>query len=461
MQAALRPYATAGVALVGASVIAVSPVAVPPSAIKEVQDKAVQLSALVNPIEVFRPLIETALENAQTVDGQIADNPAPILTQVIANQLANIGTIGDGLAAQIGVIPELPTLLGDALASQLGTVGNLSLLGQTFLENAVAVLTGSGPGSLQDQIQGAIDLINQGQIGQAFGNLAVVPLLPLLGSNLGNIFLLPQLIQALQQPFADAAELLPIAAGPLGNVQKAIGVFGDINAVLPLGLGALLAINGTAVGVGNTVGGLINAVQNGDPEAAFNAIVNGAAATTTALLNGALDPNSGLVAGLQGLREAIAEAITPPPVESADSLSKAPSGAARSFTLTAPLKELAPSPNAGAASGEETTGSGAVSTVDPTSAAKDTSGATTPTNTKENAKGGNLFTTGATATKGGRHRADTGSFAQGLRDTVKGLTGLGRDKKPESSSATAKSGESASSSSGSGNASSGGGSESK
>ena len=132
MQPALRPYATAGVALVGASVIAVSPVTVTPTAVQEVRDKAVHLSALVNPIDVFRPIIETALENAQTVGGQIADNPAPILMQVIANQLASIGNIGDGLAAQIGVIPELPALLGDTLASQLGTVGNLALLGQTL-----------------------------------------------------------------------------------------------------------------------------------------------------------------------------------------------------------------------------------------------------------------------------------------------------------------------------------------
>ena len=117
MQLALRPYATAGVALVGASVIAVSPVTVTPTAVQEVRDEAVHLSALVNPIDVFRPIIETALENAQTVGGQIADNPAPILMQVIANQLASIGNIGDGLAAQIGVIPELPALLGDTLAS--------------------------------------------------------------------------------------------------------------------------------------------------------------------------------------------------------------------------------------------------------------------------------------------------------------------------------------------------------
>ena len=117
------------------------------------------------------------------------------------------------------------------------------------------MITGSGPGTLQDQIQGALDLINQGEFGQAFGNLAVLPLLPILGNGLENILLLPQLVEALQQPLTDAAELFPIAAGPLGNAAKAIGVFGDLNAVLPIGLGALLAVNGAAVAVGNTVGG--------------------------------------------------------------------------------------------------------------------------------------------------------------------------------------------------------------
>ena len=38
MQAALRPYATAGVALVGASVIAVSPVIATPTALEEARD---------------------------------------------------------------------------------------------------------------------------------------------------------------------------------------------------------------------------------------------------------------------------------------------------------------------------------------------------------------------------------------------------------------------------------------
>ena len=62
----------------------------------------------------------------------------------------------------------------------------------------------------------------------------------------------------------------------------------------------------------------------------------------------------------------------------------------------------------------------------------------TPTNTTGNLKGGNLFVPGGTAAKTGRHRADNGpSFGQGLRDaaekTIKGLTGLGRGEKSESS----------------------------
>ena len=150
MQSALRPYVTAGVALVGASAIAVTPVTVPPPDI-DIRDTAVQLSALVNPIDVFTPIFEAALENAQAVGEAIAANPAPILEQVIANQLGSIGNIGAGIEAQIGVIPRLPELLGDTIESQLGNLGDLAGLGQTFLANALGVITewhvaGADPG---------------------------------------------------------------------------------------------------------------------------------------------------------------------------------------------------------------------------------------------------------------------------------------------------------------------------
>ena len=72
MQSALRPYVTAGVALVGASAIAVSPVTVPPSAVEKVQDAAVELSALNNPIDTLRPIFEQALREAREVGATIA-----------------------------------------------------------------------------------------------------------------------------------------------------------------------------------------------------------------------------------------------------------------------------------------------------------------------------------------------------------------------------------------------------
>jgi len=457
MQAALRPYVTAGVALVGASAIAVTPVTVPPPAVEEVRDAAVELSALVNPIDVFGPILETALENAQALGVQFAENPAPILQQIVVNQINGIGNIGSALEAQVGVIPELPALLSDAIANQLANFGDFAAFAPTILENFVGLFDS---GVLQNQIQGAFDAAAAGDFGQAFTQLFGAGLLLVAGQNLGNLEIIPLVSGALQGTLADAATLLPIAAGPLGNAQAALEA--AQTPLLLLGLGALSPVLAVGTAAGNTLSGLLDAVQNGDPEAAFNAIVNGAAGVTTGVLDGAVGP-FGIAAGLQSLREAIAGAITnpsfPPAVESANSLSKVPSGAAKSFTLTAPLKEITASPKAGTTSDGEATGPVAGDASGTTKeSTKDASNQATPTATEDNTKGGNLFTPGSSSTKGGRHRADTGSFAQGLRDTIKGLTGLGREKKSDKETSDASA---SASSSGSGDSGSGGDSGSK
>ena len=460
MQAALRPYATAGVALVGASVIAVSPVIATPTALEEARDAAVHLSALVNPIDAFRPVFEATVADLQQLGQVIGADPTPILAQIIRNQINGVGNIGAALEAQIGVLPQFPQLLGQAVANQLGALGDLAGVGQTFVENLTDVLLGSGPGTVQGQLQQALDFLNQGEFGQAFQFLAVLPLLPILGNGLTNIELIPPLIAALQQPLADAATLFPVAAGPLANAQAALGVLGDPLNALIIGVGALTAVAGVADAAGNTLGGLIDAAQNGDPEGAFNTVVTQAAAGTSALLGGVLDPQFGLIAGLNGLRAAIAAAITTPSFPSPAAITdvtKAPGGAAQTFALTT-AQEKAPKPTAGTLSGDEKTGPAA---DDTTATAKGGTGTTTPPDAKDGAKDGSLFTPGNTSTKGGRHRADTGSFAQGVRDTIKGLTGLGREKKSESSSTTSKSNKSASSSSSSGSTGSGGGTGSR
>ncbi len=460
MQSALRPYSTAGVALVGASVIAVSPVTAPPAAIQEVRDTAVELSALVNPIDVFGPIFQAAVDNARSLGQALAAHPAPILAQILENQFNGIGNIPAAVGAQLGVLPQLPELLSDAATSELANIAGLSGVGQAFLENTIALFTG---GALQNQIQLGIDAAQNGDLGGAINALGLIPLLFVAGDGLQNLALSARLIPLLQQPFADAAKLLPIAAGPLANIQAAIGAVPNA-ALLPV-LGAYAAVLLPAVAAGDTIDGLVEAVRNGDPEAAFNTIVTQAGIATKAILDGTLDPiQGGVLPGLQALREAIAAVITTPsfpPAEALSAVGKVPSVAPQSFTLTAPL-EKAPTPKAGATTDDESLasigmGSGTAAASD--AGTKELSSEAPPSTEKDNLKGGNLFTPGATSTKGGRHRADTGpGFAQGLKDaaekTIKGLTGLGSGKSGPSSVSVSKSGdESGSGSSTSGNSS--------
>jgi hypothetical protein len=280
------------------------------------------------------------------------------------------------------------------------------------------------------------------------------------GNGLGNLLLPAQFIWVLQQQLGDVKELLPIAAGPLGNAQAALGVLADPNLLLTVGLGALTPIIAPGQAAAATIDGLIAAAKAGDPEAALKTIVDQSTGLTKTLLDGALDPNFGVLPALQRLREALAAAITPASIASTEQplalVAKAPSASAKSLTLTVPV-EKTPA-DKGASSGEDASGSGAVSTTDPTTGTRESS-----TDTASSDKGGNLFTPGST-TKGGRHRADNGpSFGQELKDaatkTIKGLTGLGGGSKSDGSTAGASAGESGSGSSGSSSSSGGSGSK--
>ncbi|MDH6198512.1 hypothetical protein M2272_005171 [Mycobacterium frederiksbergense] len=90
MSLALRPYVTAGVALVGASVIAVTPVAAPPPAI---QTHAVQLSAAVeDPVSQWVGIVNRTFNESGAIVQTVLNNPAPILQQIITNQIGYIET---------------------------------------------------------------------------------------------------------------------------------------------------------------------------------------------------------------------------------------------------------------------------------------------------------------------------------------------------------------------------------
>ena len=447
MQAALRPYATAGVALVGASVIAVSPVIATPTSVEGAGNAAVHLSALVNPIGAFEPVLQKALADVQALGQSLAADPAPILEQIIRNQATNIANLPAGIQAQIAAVPHLPELLAQAIQHQIGGVQSLGNVSEAFLQTFIGLFTG---GALQKQFADIAQEAQDGDFGAAFNALLVLtPLLLVAGDQLQNLALLTPIVEALQQPLADAAAIFPIAAGPLNNAQAAIGQLPNV--ALFTVLGALSPVSSISIAAGNTLGGLINAARNGDPQEAITTIITEAVNATDSIVTNAIDPVGGVIPTLVALRQAIAAAITTPVATT--QVAQLPPSAAHTFKLTAPLEApaLAKAP----------TSEDADATSTPTTSGTDASGSAKDVELKDdaaNAKGGNLFTPGAASTKGGRHRADTGSFAQGVRDTIKGLTGLGREKNSESSSTTSKSGESASSSSSSGSTGSGGGS---
>lgn len=95
MHIAARSYLSTGVALVGAGAIAVSPVAppVPDVEVPTLSTIGVELNAAVNPLQTWIEVFGTAAQNLSVLGQQIAERPAPILQQIIENQLSNIETL--------------------------------------------------------------------------------------------------------------------------------------------------------------------------------------------------------------------------------------------------------------------------------------------------------------------------------------------------------------------------------
>ena len=121
MQHALRPYATAGVALVGASIIAVTPMAVPPPS---VQMRQVQL------VDAWSTLVTDTTANLDNiVSNADSSDISQVFSALLTNPLGVISALTNldptvtttaGLPLTVGV--ELPPGLELAIA-QLGAEG--------------------------------------------------------------------------------------------------------------------------------------------------------------------------------------------------------------------------------------------------------------------------------------------------------------------------------------------------
>lgn len=250
MNLALRPYMTAGVALVGAGLIALTPVAAPPP---EIQSHSIQLSAAIDdPIEVFSPVFTQASTVIQNAIQAEIDDPFPIIV---------------GLAGKLA-----------ADGKTLGDIANA--LGQSY-----AGLVAGLPGALTTYAQKLAAGDFTGAIG-AFMPIAMGPFM--------TTFMQLMNVQSFVKTQFDVARDLTGTA---------------ILTAWSLGPGQLLSIYGVIGTVTNTLGELVKAVPTGDPGRIVNVIQHGAANIATATL-GAVDLYRFVV---DDTRTKIRDILNPPP----------------------------------------------------------------------------------------------------------------------------------------------------
>jgi hypothetical protein len=311
MQAAVRSYKTMGVALVGASVVAVSPMAPPLPHVQvpalNVSSVAVELSALSNPITQWAQMVQTTLSNIEQLGQTAIANPAPILGQVVTNQVASAQVL-----AQVA-----------------------QAFGQGFVEEL-----GNTPG----EFQAAFQQIDSGDITNGLVSLFNAATGPVLVPVL-NIFLFSSL----------GTELMGVLQKPFDNLAAAANVLTTTNNLLPLLLSPLNLVQSLADVVGPRAEAMVAAVQQKDPEAFANAIIGLAPALVGAFING--DPTylpsqgaglfgpGGPLAAIQTLAQQVAKAITPATTaKSFVAANELPAASAKLVTLDA----ASPAKNVGA-----------------------------------------------------------------------------------------------------------------
>ncbi|ALI25587.1 hypothetical protein [Mycolicibacterium fortuitum] len=248
MQLALRPFTTAGIALVGAGVIAVSPLAPPPvatSATTTMSAASVALTAsssFVDPIAYWGEVLELAGTNLSThFEAAIAD-PFPVLGQVVENQVGYANTIITALSTTSQRLDAF--VKGAYFAGQI--------------EKIKTQLAAGNVASAAQAINGIV--IN--------GAIAFYPLLDMtkipgqIGQNVANV-------------------LQTLAMESLTNV----GIPGR------LGFGALELARNTLASFAWTTQTIVTAAKSGDAVALASAIANAPASLTDGLLNGAMEPH--------------------------------------------------------------------------------------------------------------------------------------------------------------------------
>ncbi|WP_395307870.1 hypothetical protein V4U86_21085 [Mycobacterium sp. AMU20-3851] len=281
MHVSARSYLTAGVAFVGAGAIALTPIQPITPGLQQVAAPApvvissteVELAALVNPIVLWAEALGNTAGNVGSLATTVFQDPAPILEAFIRNQIA----------------------AGSTLVDVLVPVARDLITGLTKVPQATIA---------------AVRTILSGQIFQGVGELALVPLSPIIGAMFPLLLGggLDKITAILQNPFENISRVIGKIVSPMTLVQVGLPLLTDLMApILQIGATAQAIFDGLKT---RNLEAVINAIIS-FPSDMFNTILNGS--SNPMIGNGGLLGPNGLLAGLLGLRKGIADVIEPAP----------------------------------------------------------------------------------------------------------------------------------------------------
>ncbi|KUI38321.1 hypothetical protein [Mycobacterium sp. GA-2829] len=264
-----KKFLAAGVAVVGAGAVAVSPVTVTPT-LPDIQVRAVELSAVVDPFTQLAASFEATVENLELWTTNLSNVTLPALQQILVGYPELLGDFVQVGAS--GVVDPLGTFAAirgvfDTYAPiiESGNAAATAAL-QTAFENLPTV------------IDNTLNYLRNGEFVEAFSEV--------------NIWFL---VQLLERPFVPLVPTLGIpgdiadalGAETAGNVLDALFTRGGINGITK----ALLAPALTAVLQGAVVLDEVRAAyDDGDTAAALTGLATLPLAVANAFVNGFVPP---------------------------------------------------------------------------------------------------------------------------------------------------------------------------
>lgn len=258
MRTNLGSYATAGVALVGASIITVVPVAAPVPDEARATSPAVQLSAAVDPLTPWLAVFDDSEVNLTNLVHSWLEAPAPVLQQVIANQLGYLQELPDLLAIVEQMGTNLEAAIRTPFAADSSTLEDSTrLMSHLGLFNILSDLMDVGAGPIPAELQPLIDFSTSSTTGVLLG---------LVGPVIGPSLALAAGLGAVYENLTGETPDLEAAFNALINTPAAMadaflngGQTLDLTPLLDaIGLDLSPAPGTNVDGVGITFGGLLS-----------------------------------------------------------------------------------------------------------------------------------------------------------------------------------------------------------